>query len=276
MPALHCRNGSTSGSGASAAGELIFAQSLDASSTATEAAAAAAQQQQQQQQQRRHPHEQLFIAAWKPQAGATAAAIGTLTSAACDEGSPAAASGRFNATCTHRYAAALHGFAAHFALPHLALFVEAYADQLLSVAADSRVSLRGGGGGGGVEAVGGASAAQSEWGLDRLDQAALPLDGDYRYWNQGSGVNAYIVDTVGMGVGGGVCVGGEVSSRSKGMGVGLWGAATKHLLGLPPLQGIRATHREFRRSSGQPGGSRASEVYAPPDLEGAGGLNEGE
>ena len=33
------------------------------------------------------------------------------------------------------------------------------------------------------------------WGVDRIDQRALPLDGDYSYTSTGSGVDAYIVDT---------------------------------------------------------------------------------
>ncbi|MFY1649777.1 S8 family peptidase [Solwaraspora sp. WMMB762] len=33
------------------------------------------------------------------------------------------------------------------------------------------------------------------WGLDRIDQTALPLDNSYTYPNSGSGVTAYIIDT---------------------------------------------------------------------------------
>jgi subtilisin family serine protease len=33
------------------------------------------------------------------------------------------------------------------------------------------------------------------WGLDRIDQRALPLSGDYRYGHDGTGVNAYVIDT---------------------------------------------------------------------------------
>ncbi len=41
------------------------------------------------------------------------------------------------------------------------------------------------------------SATQNNatWGLDRIDQSDLPLDNDYNYELDGSGVNAYIIDT---------------------------------------------------------------------------------
>jgi len=37
--------------------------------------------------------------------------------------------------------------------------------------------------------------ANATWGLDRIDQAALPLSGTYTYASTGSGVTAYIIDT---------------------------------------------------------------------------------
>lgn len=37
--------------------------------------------------------------------------------------------------------------------------------------------------------------ANADWGLDRIDQSDLPLDGDYRYLNDGSNVDIYIIDS---------------------------------------------------------------------------------
>lgn len=37
--------------------------------------------------------------------------------------------------------------------------------------------------------------SNATWGLDRIDQRALPLSGTYTYTNTGSGVTAYIIDT---------------------------------------------------------------------------------
>lgn len=77
---------------------------------------------------------EAWIFAWRK--GATGGPA-SLNTAACSE------DGRFNATCTHRYAAALPGFAARFRQrAQLAAFLEAYAGQLESAAPDGTVSLR--------------------------------------------------------------------------------------------------------------------------------------
>ncbi len=78
------------------------------------------------------------------------------------------------------YTAALNGFAGAMS--------DAARSGLLRDARVSRVEPDG---------IARASTTQSNatWGLDRIDQRALPLSGTFTYTNTGSGVTAYIIDT---------------------------------------------------------------------------------
>ena len=62
-------------------------------------------------------------------------------------------------------------------------FLTAYNSSVASVHEDTLVAI---------------SDVQSNppWSLDRLDQADLPLDNQFHFYNLASGVHAYIVDTV--------------------------------------------------------------------------------
>ena len=70
-----------------------------------------------------------------------------------------------------------------FTTEELQAFLEAYRGQVASVHEDTEVSVFD------VE-------QSAPWGLDRIDQPSLPLRGQYDYYNLGTGVNVYIVDTV--------------------------------------------------------------------------------
>jgi subtilisin family serine protease len=78
------------------------------------------------------------------------------------------------------YTHALEGYAATLSAPALALIEQD--PRVDFVASDDRVT---------------AAAAQPNppWGLDRIDQRALPLDNTYSYTSTGSDVTAYVVDT---------------------------------------------------------------------------------
>src|SRR5205809_7204391 len=90
----------------------------------------------------------------------------------------------YNGSLLHTYTAALKGFAATLpdgAVPLLRLEpLVAYVEPDQTIRAD------------GTEAM---DANGDPWGLDRIDQQALPLSGAYTYTSDGAGLQAYIIDT---------------------------------------------------------------------------------
>ncbi|MCA0143621.1 S8 family peptidase [Blastococcus sp. LR1] len=87
---------------------------------------------------------------------------------------------RLGGSVRHVYAAALNGYAVQ--LPTRVADRLAALPGVLSVERDAPISLA-------------ATQGSATWGLDRLDQRALPLTSSYSYTATGAGVTAYVIDT---------------------------------------------------------------------------------
>ena len=81
----------------------------------------------------------------------------------------------------HRYESAVRGFSAEMTREEA---LELSKDPAVAYVEQDRT----------VKALG-TQAPTPSWGLDRLDQRDLPLNGSFTYPNTGAGVTAYIIDT---------------------------------------------------------------------------------
>jgi subtilisin family serine protease len=89
-------------------------------------------------------------------------------------------SSRFGGSVSYVYSHALNGFA--LSLPPQAAQALARDPRVASVEADGVVTAD-------------TTQSNATWGLDRVDQRALPLSGTFTYTRTGAGVKAYIIDT---------------------------------------------------------------------------------
>lgn len=92
--------------------------------------------------------------------------------------------GAAHGTLRYTYGSAIKGFAAD--LPGNALDALRHNPNVAYVEQDGTVELFGGGT---------QPAPPAPWGLDRVDQRALPLSASYTWGTSGTGVNVYIIDT---------------------------------------------------------------------------------
>ncbi len=110
-----------------------------------------------------------YIVVFKP--GTARAAVSNAISASVE---------KMGGKVVHRYGAALSGFAAK--LPAKALNALRHNPNVAFIEADQWIDVKG-------------SQSNATWGIDRIDQTDLPLNGVYNYNYTGNGVNVYVIDT---------------------------------------------------------------------------------
>ncbi|MFE5078674.1 S8 family peptidase [Streptomyces halstedii] len=102
---------------------------------------------------------------------------------------PEAAARRLGVTPLFTYRTVLHGFAAELTPAQLEKVRGATGVQAVEENSEASVSPPA------VQPAPTARVAVASWGLDRIDQRTLPLDGAYEAAGTGQGVTAYILDT---------------------------------------------------------------------------------
>jgi subtilisin family serine protease len=91
--------------------------------------------------------------------------------------------GQLGGEMLYTYQHALKGFAAR--LPDAAVEALGRNPNIAAVESDGVVSI----------SAGGSQASPASWGLDRIDQRALPLDDVYNFQDDGAGSHVFIIDT---------------------------------------------------------------------------------
>ncbi|KAL6774326.1 hypothetical protein ACKKBG_A24565 [Auxenochlorella protothecoides x Auxenochlorella symbiontica] len=113
--------------------------------------------------------------------------------------SEAAAAACAASDCGLRFSRVLSGAAARLPRAGLASFLAVHGAALAALHADSTVSVADAHvqsvGGDADQLAAGAESRAGRWGLDRVDQSALPLDGLYHYAVDAATVTVYVVDT---------------------------------------------------------------------------------
>ncbi|MYX72497.1 S8 family peptidase [Streptomyces sp. SID3915] len=102
---------------------------------------------------------------------------------------PGATAERLGVTPLFTYSKVLHGFAAELTPAQLKKVRGATGVQTVEENSEASVSPPA------VQPSAASRVAAASWGLDRIDQRALPLDGAYEAPGAGQGVTAYILDT---------------------------------------------------------------------------------